>query len=298
MKVSTITSYCAQLFGDQEALRILAAAGYDGVDYSMYAFSSDHFLYHCSDQEVIDYYTAVKKTGDEVGLSFFQFHSAFGPYPKTQERLEEYVDQSRRAILACQVLNCPYVVIHPLIPPYCLYDQGHEKAKEENMAFFTRLMPLLEQCHVQVGIENMFSRDPETGKICPTVVSRGEEMADYIDTLTRIAGKELFVACLDIGHGRLIQGESPERMIRILEGRLRLLHVQDSNGVQDLHTIPYLGGAVNWDKVCQALKEIGYSGVFNFEADTFISQLPRELLSQSAALQCALGRVLAGRAER
>lgn len=210
MKVSTITSYCAQLFGDQEALRILAAAGYDGVDYSMYAFSSDHFLYHCSDQELVDYYTAVKNTGNELGLSFFQFHGAFGPYPKTQERLEEYADQSRRAVLACQALDCPYVVIHPLIPPYCLYHQGHEKAKEENMTFFTRLMPLLEQCHVKIGIENMFSRDPETGKICPTVVSRGEEMADYIDTLNHIAGKELFVACLDIGHGRLIQGESPE----------------------------------------------------------------------------------------
>ena len=82
MKVSTITSYCAQLFGDQEALRILAAAGYDGVDYSMYAFSSDHFLYHCSDQEVIDYYTAVKKTGDEVGLSFSSFTVPLGLIPK------------------------------------------------------------------------------------------------------------------------------------------------------------------------------------------------------------------------
>ena len=86
----------------------------------------------------------------------------------------------------------------------------------------------------------------------------------YIDTL----GNDLFVACLDAGHA-LLTYDSPARMAKVLGSRLKVLHVHDVDGIDDLHTVPYLGNN-DWPEFCQALKEIGYKGTFNFETLSLI----------------------------
>jgi sugar phosphate isomerase/epimerase len=99
------------------------------------------------------------------------------------------------------------------------------------------------------------------------------------------------VACLDIGHAPLV-GVDPCELIRALgRDRLKALHVHDVDGINDLHTLPYLS-KINWDSVCAALKEIGYEGDLTFEAGNFVTPLPTELSAAAAKFMVAAGRHL------
>ena len=51
---------------------------------------------------------------------------------------------------------------------------------------------------------------------------------------------------------------------------------------------PYFGGAISWDRVIDALAEIGYEGNFTYEADYFFGQKPPALATAAAyfGLKC------------
>ena len=71
--------------------------------------------------------------------------------------------------------------------------------------------------------------------------------------------------CLDTGHLNLTD-ESQGDFIRFLGGRLRALHLAENAGQMDEHTMPFArGGSVPWAEVATALREVGYSGLYNFE---------------------------------
>ncbi len=293
MRVSTVTDVLARTYGEAEALRRLAEIGYDAVDFSMFNYPPDQGLLVSPMEEFLAYFQRLKAAADQAGIAVGQVHAPMAAFPDTPEKLEKYSFLALRGIEAAGALGSPYVVVHPLIWPGCVYDVGHAENKQMNLDFFSRLMPTLRRCKVQLGIENMFAWDAERQRICPTVVSSAEEMAEYIDTLNALAGEELFVACLDIGHATLTGLAPPEEMLRVLGARTRLLHTQDTNGISDLHTAPYFGGAVHWDAVCQALQEQGYSGTLSFEADSFLMRMPPSLYMDAERMLYAIGRRLA-----
>lgn len=293
MRVSTVTDVLAKTYGDAEALRRLAEIGYDAVDFSLFNYPQDQGLLTAPLEQFRAYFQRLRAVADQAGIAVGQVHAPMTAFPDTPEKREKYHDLALRGIEAAGALGSPYVVVHPLIWPGCVYDRGHAENKEMNLDFFSRLMPALRRCRVQLGIENMFAWDAERQSICPTVVSSAEEMADYIDTLNGLADEELFVACLDIGHATLTGLAPPEEMLRVLGSRTRLLHVQDTDGVSDLHTAPYFGGAVNWDAVCGALCAQRYSGTLSFEADGFLMRVPPSLYMDAERMLHAIGRRLA-----
>ena len=70
--------------------------------------------------------------------------------------------------------------------------------------------------------------------------------------------------CLDTGHAN-ISGVSCAEFIRELGPHLEALHIADNLGTNDDHMLPYGRGTVPWPQVMAALREVGYSGLFNFE---------------------------------
>ncbi len=211
-----------------------------------------------------DYYRSLKAVADECGLKIGQVHSPFPTYLNDKDD-ELRLEAQHRSVRACALLGCRYMVMHPAIPGYRLYDQGVEECKALNMQRYEAVIPDLEKYDVSIAVENMFSYDRTIGRHCPTVCSTAEEMADYIDTLNRLSPH--FVACLDVGHA-LITGDTPDHMARILGDRLKVLHVQDNDGNGDWHVIPHMG-KVDWPAFTKALREIGYKGTFSLEADNF-----------------------------
>jgi sugar phosphate isomerase/epimerase len=70
--------------------------------------------------------------------------------------------------------------------------------------------------------------------------------------------------CLDTGHANARQVDIPD-FIHAAGSHLKALHIADNLGQNDDHMLPFGRGTVPWLKVMPALREVGYSGLFNFE---------------------------------
>ena len=290
MLVSTQTDFFARALGDEQALRRIAAAGFDAVDFGMFHYPlKDGSPLFFEDGAFENYFRSLKSVADECGIQIGQVHSPFPSYLNDADD-DTRLEAQRRAIRATALLGCKYMVMHPAIPAYRLYDEGKAECKKLNMERYSALIPDLEKYNVQIAVENMFSYDKTIDRFCPTVCSTPEEMADYIDTLNAIS--PCFVACLDVGHA-LITGDTPDRMARVLGERLRVLHVQDNDGIHDQHVIPHLG-KVDWPAFLQALSDIRYPGTFSLEADNFPPKFGLENAEAAYQLMLSVARNLAG----
>ena len=55
--------------------------------------------------------------------------------------------------------------------------------------------------------------------------------------------------------------------VRTLGGRLTTLHLSDYDGVDEKHWLPGRG-VIGWPSFIAALRDIGYTGPFNYECQT------------------------------
>ena len=269
MKVG-ITVYSLFRFNDEpekyisveEAFDMLAKAKFDCIDFGFdYDFEKFVRTHDEDTEEFENYFTNIRKLAEERGLKINQTHAPLLAFDDAQG--DEYFEVLCRWITATKLLGAPYIVIHPLRPPTCLYDNGVEYRKEINIKFFKRLQPVLEKYGIVECIENLFRIDPEIGKYVPSSCSRPEEILYYLETLNA----DCFKACLDIGHILLTgdyTGDTPQGAIRKLGKYLKALHVHDNFKEKDEHSPPYFGKG-DWKEIATALKEVGYDGVFSME---------------------------------
>ena len=70
--------------------------------------------------------------------------------------------------------------------------------------------------------------------------------------------------CLDTGHALLAGVDCVEFVLKA-QGLLRALHINENDGVNDEHLLPYERDAVDWTRFASALRQTGYEGLFNTE---------------------------------
>jgi sugar phosphate isomerase/epimerase len=144
----------------------------------------------------------------------------------------------------------------------------------------------MEQTGVGIAMENMFDRErTKAGAPRRSYCSDPYELLELIDTLNH----PLVGACWDTGHAHR-QGLD-QSVIREFGKRLKALHVQDNNGLQDQHLLPYQGN-IDWKAVTGALAAIGYEGDFTYEAHMSIRKLPEELRDVGLKYSADLARYL------
>jgi sugar phosphate isomerase/epimerase len=292
MLISTQTAIFSQKFGDHDAIKLLAKAGYDALDYSMFGMLGENSPLKGEDYQ--KYAKSLKKTADEYDIIFNQSHAPFPSYIQNpgedrQSYNETIVFEIVKAIEITSILGAKATIVHPITLP----GKSYKEQKDFNMNFFDGLLPYCKKFGVKIALENMWGWDSENKKVLPGACSTAFEFADYLDSLD----KDWFTACLDIGHAEM-QGTgsvSAPGMIRALgRDRLKSLHVHDNDNASDLHDLPF-SQKLNWDEITGALKDIGYDGEFTFEADNFIAKFPEELYMDASRLMLGVGRHLASR---
>ncbi len=294
MKLAITTHYMMEAYGDEDGIRRLADIGFDGLDFGLFRYPLDGPLFAGSEAALEDYFGGLKAVADRAGIVVNQVHSQMPSYWTGDAGKTAFTWKAlQKAILAAGCLGSPYIVIHPAIPAGCRYSQGRAEARALNLEFYGSLTPLLEQHRVRMGIENMFSFDPERQRICPTVCAEAEEMIDYIDAL----GPQ-YVACLDVGHS-VLSGSGPADMARKLGPRLELMHAHENNGLDDCHMAPMIGfnrkthsSAIDWAEFAAALKAVGYRGMFSLEPDSFFAGYGPRLAHEAAVFLYAVARQL------
>ncbi|MEA4832564.1 MAG: sugar phosphate isomerase/epimerase family protein [Oscillospiraceae bacterium] len=274
MKMVAVNTGAVSMFSKDEftAFDRIKKAGFNAVDYSFYFLPDDGSgILAASDTEFDDYFMRLSAHAREIGLSLIQSHAHLYGFAENNADEERIRAVYLREIRAAGIMKCPYIVIHPAIPPRYKYFEYRAQTRKYNLKWLGSLIPALESADVRLGVENMFNYDYEKSCICPTVCTTAAEMLDYCDMLG-----ERFVACLDIGHANLIHCKdfddvTPEKMINTLGGRLNLLHVHDNDGISDLHMTPFTC-SLDFKLVANALKNINYSGAITLETDAHINK--------------------------
>ncbi len=243
-------------FGIEEIPGIIKAAGFDGLDWSLWEFclrGSKGFegFMNASDWERTVY--SLREAGDAAGIPCKQTHCVSvnaDIYRKLDH--EQLRIMEKRCLSASSILGAEWTVIHPF--------SLTEGDRAESIRFFAEyLKPLQELAHrlkVGIAVENMILRSDAPHRFC----SSAEELMELVDTMN----DPLVGCCWDTGHAN-ISREDQYASLTMLGHRVKALHIDDNYGTDiDLHLLPY-EGKINWDDVIKALFEIGYHHDFAFE---------------------------------
>lgn len=282
MILTTQTDYLARKFGHERAIEIIADAGFDAIDLSMFDMKNDDSVFMQADYR--EYAAKLRTLAEGRGLTFRQAHAPF-PSSKADDEYNDMIfARIVRSIEIAGIVGAKTIVVHPM--HHLRYTEHADELKAMNMDFYRRLAPYAKAAGVKVALENMWQRNPETKEILVSACSRTKEFADWIDTLN----DDCFTACLDLGHSGLYGFDAAEQ-IKGLGHRLGALHVHDNDYQSDAHTAPYLG-KMHWDTICAALAEIGYAGDLTLEADNFFNHFPEDLAASAAKFMHDIGREL------
>ncbi|MBQ7595102.1 MAG: sugar phosphate isomerase/epimerase [Clostridia bacterium] len=266
MLLTTQTMYTAKYFGIKESIKMLAAAGFDALDFSMFDMVDENCVLNGSNYTA--YVNEMKLTAQQNNVVFAQGHAPFNlPYDRNgsdKDHIEFVTKRMIRSMEIASILEIPILVVHPL--QFKKYWRGRNAKyfKKVNYDFYNSLMPLSEKLGVKIACENMWQYNSYKKKIVSSVCADPDEFNEYIDSVNN----PNLVACLDVGHSKLVNRE-PQDVIRQMGSRIQALHIQDNNGMEDAHLIPGYG-TLNWDEIMKALAEIDYKGNFTFEADYFL----------------------------
>lgn len=294
MKIAADTNCFYQVYTEIETIELLAEAGFDAIDYS--PMNEPYFNGEISEIERKKYYEKLKKYAEEKEITFNQAHAPC-PSSSLDEALSEKIFYNIvRSMQNAAWLGARQIIVHPLMHIDYITPEDEEKNFELNMKFYNRLKPYCEEYGIRVALENLtcYRETISGGRFFKTACSMPEEFIRYIDNLN----SDWFVACLDIGHATVVNQPAAEFIRKLGGKRLQALHIHESDGHRDSHTLPFLHGVIDWNEVTSALREIKYAGDFNFEAGNFLKPLPKELYPAGAKMMAETGRYLVKKIEK
>ena len=287
MLYSTQTSTAVKRFGIDQGIKLLAEAGYPRLDLDISSYTEE--LRAGEWRSIAEEY---RRAAETYGIKYNQGHAPFGGGALPDGRSKYVVE---KACLMPDALRFAYaagvemVIMHPLNFMEIGFAGNEDYHFEKNMEFFSALIPLARELGVKIGIENLWGKSPLTENYYPVTCADPREHIKYVTSLN---APDVFVACLDIGHSALVD-RKPEAVIRALGSDiLGALHVHDIDYKVDSHTAPFQG-KLNWEEICRALGEINYKGVLTFEADSFLTKLPDEIVPYGIKMMERIGHHLA-----
>ncbi len=258
MKISTEIGSIAKIVGEEKAVELVAQAGFDAWDFSMFEMCRYDWENRCvldnshplSGNEYIAFARRLKQIGLDNGIVCNQSHA---PFPTACAEIRSYF---KRAIECTAEAGGEICIIHP----------DNNKSAAENAEMYLELLPFAKGCGVKIATENMWNWDDAKDEASPAACSDPKSFNAHLDAVN----DDFFVACLDIGHAEMRGlGTTAAEMIKALGPRLQSLHIHDNDGWHDSHQIPFSMN-IDFAAVVKALKEIDYKGYFTLESDRYL----------------------------
>lgn len=280
MKISTEIASIAKQVGEAEAIRLVAKAGFDAYDLSMFEMGRLNWVekkmiytgHPLQTQNYLQFVRELKQIAEDNGIVCNQSHAPFPVYCK------EIRDLQKRAIECTAEAGGKICVIHP----------DNFKSAEENAELFLELLPFAKAHNVKIATENMWCWDNEKDQASFAACCDPKSFLEHLNAVN----DPYFVACLDIGHAEMrgLNTTAPE-MIRGLGHHLQALHIHDNDCHHDSHALPYTMN-IDFAAVAEALRDIGYAGELTLEADQHCTGCtPEELPGKVAEMAVAARRL-------
>lgn len=258
MKTSTEINSLAKFVGEEKAIEMLAKAGFEAWDFSMFAMCKYDWKNNCmldndhplAGKNYLEFARRLRRIGLDNGIECNQSHA---PFPT---RVPEIRACYKRAIECTAEAGGKICIIHP----------DNDKSAEENAEMYLELLPFAKDHGVRIATENMWNWNNDTDEAAPAACSHHDDFVKHIDAVN----DEFFTACLDIGHAEM-RGLKTDAvtMIKTLGHRLGALHVHDNDKHNDSHQIPF-SMQIDFDAFVAALREVNYQGDMTLECDAYL----------------------------
>ena len=267
----------------QKGFTMIAEAGFTKVDFNLDIFLTNSEIYRAKlnpffDVEIeklLPFFSSYKEAMKQTGITPSQMHAPYPVKVPGNVAVSDYMKSCviPKSIAIAQELEVPWVVVHPFKTQYSL---GKAAEWTENIEYFKQLIPLLKERGVRLCLENLY--ESIGGRLVEGVCANPLDAIGYIDTLNNEAGEELFGLCLDTGHLQICHRDPYDYITRV-GSRLKLLHLHENNGRDDLHEMPYTFGDSNtpgldWEGVAQGLAEIDFDGTLSYETFPCMNAFP------------------------
>lgn len=291
MRLSTMTSFFYRDMPDGRnyihCINRAKKVGFDVLDFNMCLFAKGK-----SELLGEDWMERTQEIADEaarIGIEFSQAHLPFptpnirnaNPKGKGGEKNEMMRFYIERAIRVAAILGVKWGVIHPVQNIYTDEQNVYEDIRY-NHEIYDGLIEIADSLGVGIAYENMADIDGRR-----RFGSTPEELLALIESYN----SPNIQICWDFGHVNRMFNEQTKPLKKIGK-HLVATHVDDNIGKDDLHTLPYFG-TLPWADIMRTLKEIGYSGDFNYEVG-ISKRVPEELLDATGEYVLSIGKYLIG----
>jgi len=269
MKLGISCATIAAKYGYEKAFALIKESGFDAVEINLERYGKRDIpedIYNASQDEFESFFSNIKRLADSAGLEISSTHGRGQIYTPDEDQCRYAEWACEKDLLATRILGAPTCVIHSIVNSNWpdRYDD-EDFLYEKNAQFFRYLFPFAKANNVKIGLET-YGKTKINDKYQVTFFAHAKDMKKQFDMLDT----EYKTVCVDTGHtneAHFLGAPSPADMIRTMGKDVTVLHLHDNNGTADLHLPPISDkrGGVDWVDVFEALDEIGYDGVYNFE---------------------------------
>ena len=269
MKLGISSASITKHLGVEAGLKLIKESGFDAIDVSFTSYKKENgdSIYSKSEDEFLSYFHNFKKIADNLELEVSQTHGRLTTCVPEEDLSEDIKINSILDLKASNILKSPVCVFHSIkLKQWEGVNLSEDFLLNKNKEFFEDyLSPLCEKYNVKFAQETHGSSVLTTGTVLDFLgdARNLRKSSDMIDSKWK-------AFCLDTGHtneARYHGGPEMYESIKALGEKIEVLHLHDNQGFYDSHLMPLNGafGAIDWAVVFDALEEIGYKGVYNWE---------------------------------
>ena len=273
---SSMSSFCKKMDMAQ-AMRLVAQAGFEAIDFPFSAYSSTPDSPMMQDSWR-DWVRQVKSLSEQLGLPIYQAHASWEQAIGENFRYEPPHEVYYRTLEACRMVGCKHLIFHPLRQPDRVDSPAmRQRIHDYNVRWFHDLLAAAEEFDVIINLENTFdSHHTQKNGDLPYPYTTAQDMID----LMRDIGSSRVAICLDTGHANISAQDIPA-MIRQFRSDLATVHLNDNYGYitpiyEDLHLFPGYG-RIEWVEVFRALREVHFRGNYNIEPISELKRVPNSV---------------------
>lgn len=289
-----------------EGFKLLRRAGFTCGDFSLNSYLTNKSLYDGelnsffdkTDAELATFFSPHREAAKISGIRINQMHMPYPNYvPGGSQELNDYLLNvvAEKSIRICAFFDCKYIVVHGLKLVRYL---GTEEAEwEKTREFLEVLAPMAKEMGITICIENIYTsigRHIVEGPCCDV-----KKAVKRIDRINEKYHADVLGFCFDTGHANLV-GIDFESFITELGERLKVLHIHDNNGSDDLHQIPFTftknrenHSSTDWDGFIRGLRNIKFNKVLSFETAPVISAFPNHMKQDTLGFIAKIGQYFA-----
>lgn len=269
-------SYSKENFSEyiKFGLQFYKDSGFDAADFNTALLDLSSDVCKTQVEEIL-------RISDDVGLHFEICHLPFigGGGAKTEEYMVQFNEKMHRAIDSAAALGVKYAVMHPNATTLPMKKYNRAEQFDSVMSHLSPFADHAARVGLDVVVENM--------RVIPGM-TLSHRFCQSPDELCDVADALGIGVCWDFGHAN-ISGIKQSEGLAYVGKRLKVIHVNDNEAIDDQHILPFTGN-IDWRDAMHGLALTEFNGLFNFELST--GRLPAALRKAYAAYVLAAAREL------